>query len=88
MPRIGTATNRGTQSTLITFKDGKVIVCAVTPPGQSGFVGPNGERSQHYAHQMALYDNFECCPQALLREDVHKVARNRVSFEIKDPRQD
>lgn len=82
---IGTAMNRGTQNNLITFKDGKATVCMVTPPGQSGFVSPDGEKSPHYDDQLALYENFECRPQALLREAVDKVAKDRVSFEIAKP---
>lgn len=79
---IGTAMNRGTQNNLITFKDGHVTVCMVTPPGQSGFVDPDGEKSPHYDDQLALYENFECRPQAFLREDVQKVSQDRVSFVI------
>lgn len=79
---IGTAMNRGTQNNLITFKDGQATLCMVTPPGQSGFVGPDGGKSPHYNDQMALYENFECRPQALLREDVEKVAGGRVTLEI------
>lgn len=45
--------NRGTQNDLITFRDGAVTFCAVTPPGQSGFVGPDGGRSPHYDEQIA-----------------------------------
>lgn len=79
---IGTDMNRGTQSDLVTFRDGTVSFCAVTPPGQSGFISPSGEKSQHYEDQLALYENFECRPQALLRADVEKVARDRIAFTI------
>lgn len=82
---IGTAMNRGTQNNLITFKDGTVTVCMVTPPDQSGSIDPNGEKSPHYEDQMALYEDFGCRPQALLREDIDKVAKDRVSFEIAKP---
>ncbi len=79
---IGTAMNRGTQSDFITFKDGKVTVCMVTPPGQSGFISPSGEASPHYQDQLALYENFECRPQAFAREDLEKVAKSDLSFTI------
>ncbi|MFC3167241.1 hypothetical protein [Paracoccus fontiphilus] len=79
--------NRGTQNDLITFRDGAVTFCAVTPPGQSGFVGPDGGKSPHHDDQMALYGRFACRPQALLREDVLTVARDSVTFVIgTDPR--
>ena len=79
---IGTAMNRGTQSDLITFKDGKVSVCISAPPGQSGFISPSGEKSPHYQDQLSLYEAFECRPQALAREDLDKVAKDRTSFTI------
>lgn len=79
---IGTEMNRGTQSDLVTFRDGAVSFCAVTPPGQSGFIAPSGEKSPHYQDQLALYENFECRPQALLREDVNKVTSETISFTI------
>lgn len=79
---IGTAMNRGTQSDLVTFKDGKVTFCAVTPPGQSGFISPAGEKSPHYEDQLKLYDNFECREQALVKDDVQKAEAEKVSFSI------
>lgn len=79
---IGTAMNRGTQSDLITFRDGKVSVCIVAPPGQSGFISPSGEKSPHYDDQLTLYENFECRPQALLREDVEKVGKDRITLTV------
>ncbi len=79
---VGTAMNRGTQSDLITFKDGKVSVCISAPPGQSGFISPSGEKSPHYQDQLSLYEAFECRPQALAREDLDKVAKDRTSFTI------
>ena len=75
--------NCGAQNNLITFKDGGEDVCMVTPPGQSGFVTSEGDKSHHYDDQLALYETFECRPQALLRDEVEKVAVDRVSFVIK-----
>lgn len=75
---VGTSMNRGTQNNMVTFKDGAVSFCAVAPPGQSGFISPSGEKSPHYEDQMALYENFECRPQALLEADVRKTAKDTL----------
>ena len=82
MLSIGTAMNRGTQSDLITFKDGTVSVCISAPPGQSGFISPSGEKSPHYQDQLSLYEGFECRPQAFLRADLDKVAKDTVTFSV------
>ncbi|SDO50647.1 penicillin acylase family protein [Phyllobacterium sp. OV277] len=79
---IATSMNRGTQSDMVTFRDGKVSFCAVTPPGQSGFIDPTGKRSPHYEDQLDLYQRFECRPQAFLRADVEKAARETIRFRI------
>ena len=53
--------NRGTQNDKIVFaKQGGVSMCTAAPPGQSGFIAPDGTKSRHYADQMQLYANFGC----------------------------
>jgi penicillin amidase len=79
---IGTAMNRGTENNMIVFEGGKASFCAVTPPGQSGFISPSGQASPHYEDQLALYENFECRPQALLRADVDAKATNTLRFTV------
>ncbi|MBP7000422.1 MAG: penicillin acylase family protein [Amaricoccus sp.] len=79
---IGTAMNRGTENDMIRFADGKVSFCAVTPPGQSGFVAPDGTKSPHYQDQLQLYADFGCRPQAFYREDVEKSAVAKATFTI------
>ena len=79
---IGTAMNRGTENNRITFRDGKAEFCAVTPPGQSGFIGPSGEASPHYEDQLALYEGFDCRPQALTRDEVEAVAVSRETLAV------
>lgn len=79
---IGTAMNRGTENDMVRFHDGKVSFCAVTPPGQSGFVAPDGTRSPHYDDQLQLYADFGCRPQAFYREDVEKAATARTVFTV------
>lgn len=79
---IGTSMNRGTENNMVVFKDGKASFCAVTPPGQSGFISPAGEPSPHYADQLSLYENFECRPQALLRADVEQNAKTKIKLTV------
>lgn len=79
---VGTNMNRGTQSDLITFKDGGVTVCMITPPGQSGFISPKGEKAPHYEDQVKLYNDFECRPQALTRADVEKAGVETIKLTI------
>jgi len=42
----------------------------VCPPGQSGFVAPDGTLSSHYQDQMDLYKNFQLKPMLFDRDDV------------------
>jgi penicillin amidase len=79
---IGTSMNRGTENDMIRFDAGRVSFCAVTPPGQSGFIAPDGTRSPHYADQLALYEDFGCRDQAFYREDVEAAAVSRTAFAI------
>src|SRR5699024_3449207 len=40
------------------------------PPGQSGFIAPDGKRSSHYSDQLDLYVNFDCAESSLTPQDV------------------
>lgn len=75
--------NRGTENDRIVFKDGNVTYCDVTPPGQSGFVAPNGTRSPHARDQLDLYENFGCKPQWLTPREVeqHAVSSELISYD-------
>jgi penicillin amidase len=65
--------NRGTENDLIVFgSDGKVTSCEVAPPGQSGFIGPDGTRSKHYQDQLELFGRFGCKPTWLDAPDVDR----------------
>ncbi len=53
--------NRGTQNDKIVFgAGGGVSMCTAAPPGQSGFVAPDGRKAPHYGDQMALFRDFGC----------------------------
>jgi penicillin amidase len=50
--------NRGTENDLMVATAAKITGYEVAPPGESGFVAPNGARSRHYADQFDLYADF------------------------------
>ena len=52
--------NRGTQNDIVSLFGSKAEMCTVAPPGQSGFVAPDGTKSPHYADQLQMYADFEC----------------------------
>jgi penicillin G amidase len=52
--------NRGTQNNMVVFGDkgSKIAAYEVTPPGQSGFIAPDGTNADHYGDQVDLYSDF------------------------------
>jgi len=69
---IDTYMNRGTSNHQVIFYPDGVEYLDVLPPGQSGFIGPNGVRSPHYDDQLDLYANFEYKQGWLKPEQVEK----------------
>lgn len=74
--------NRGTQNDRVVFSGGRVTLCTVAPPGQSGFVGPDGHQSAHYADQMTLFKNFGCKNEALTPAELdrHVESTKQLSY--------
>lgn len=69
--RLPVGMNRGTQNHLVTFSaTGASSGCEVTPPGQSGFLAPDGTTTEHYDDQLALYRDWDCKPTLLSAEEV------------------
>jgi penicillin amidase len=63
--------NRGTENDQITFSAaGSAKMCTAAPPGQSGFVSQDGQKSKHYDDQMSLYKSFGCKSEWLNAQDV------------------
>ncbi len=50
--------NRGTENNMIVMKENSIEGWEVTPPGQNGFIGPDGERGPHYDDQFDMYQDF------------------------------
>lgn len=51
--------NRGTENNMIVMQPNKIVAWEVTPPGQNGFVSPDGEKTEHYDDQLEMYHQFE-----------------------------
>ncbi|MEN5179644.1 penicillin acylase family protein [Comamonas testosteroni] len=66
--------NRGTQNDKVVLGAKGVSLCTAAPPGQSGFVAPDGTKSPHYADQMELFKNFGCKREALTAAEVDRRA--------------
>ena len=50
--------NRGTENNLMVMREGAIEAWEVAPPGQSGFVAPDGSTNSHYSDQLEMYVNF------------------------------
>ncbi|MEM1090339.1 MAG: penicillin acylase family protein [Pseudomonadota bacterium] len=50
--------NRGTENNMIVLRPGAIEGWEVTPPGQSGFIDPDGQRSPYYEDQFEMYHRF------------------------------
>ncbi|MET0532000.1 MAG: penicillin acylase family protein [Microvirga sp.] len=75
--------NRGTENNLEILSSDAIRAFDVTPPGQSGFVAPDGLRSEHYDDQLARFGGFDLKPEVFLRADVEASAESRGVIEIK-----
>lgn len=74
--------NRGSQNDKVVLGANGVTLCTAAPPGQSGFVAPDGRKSAHYADQMALFKDFGCKSEALTPADVdrHVESTKQLSY--------
>ena len=70
--------NRGTENNLVVLDEAGIRGFDVTPPGQSGFVAPDGTRSPQYDNQLPLFQAFELKPEAFDRPGVEAAAQTRL----------
>lgn len=68
--------NRGTENNMAVLGQGQARLCLAAPPGQSGFVAPDGTRSAHYADQLELYASFSCREEELTQAQVRAAAQS------------
>jgi penicillin amidase len=64
------AMNRGTQNNMVVFSNKGLVSYEVTPPGQSGFIAPDGTEATHYRDQLQMYSDFERKGVWLNKKDV------------------
>ena len=68
---------RGTENHIVELKKDGAEGVMVVPPGTSGFVKPDGEKSPHYEDQSELFNNFEYKPLLLKEEAVKARAKSK-----------
>ncbi|MFC4312831.1 penicillin acylase family protein [Steroidobacter flavus] len=73
---------RGSMNAMYVFKNGKVSMCDATPPGQSGFIAPDGKPDPHYRDQQQLYTSFDCKSRPVTAAEVEAstVSRRELKF--------
>ena len=72
--------NRGTENNMIVLRPGAIEGWEVTPPGQSGFISPDGTRSDHYDDQLEMYTSFGRKRTWFYRDDVEANKMSEVSL--------
>lgn len=70
--------NRGTENNMTVMRPGAIEGWEVTPPGQSGFIAPDGSRSPHYADQFDMYQRFDRKRMWFYQADVEAHAVSEV----------
>ena len=70
--------NRGTENNMVLLRPGAIEGWEVTPPGQSGFVAPDGSRHEHYDDQFEMYQRFGKKRTWFYPDDVEASKRSEV----------
>ena len=77
--------NRGTENDRIVFSHGRAEYCAVMPPGESGFIAPDGQRGPHHDDQLALYRDFRCKPGWITSQEADRHAVSVKTLTLRGP---
>jgi penicillin amidase len=72
--------NRGTENHMVVLRPAGLKGVDVCPPGQSGFVAPDGTIDPHYQDQMVLYRDFEYKDMLFYSNDVTKNAESHQTL--------
>ncbi len=75
--------NRGTENNMVIMNKDRIVAWEVTPPGQSGFINPDGKKGAHFDDQFELYYTFGKKRMWFYAEDVeaNKSAQEIISYE-------
>ncbi len=78
----GVEQKRGTMSAMYVFRNGKVSMCEAVPPGQSGFIAPDGTPDPNYNNQFDLYTSFACKSRPVTAAEIEAatVKRRKLTF--------
>lgn len=74
--------NRGTENNMTVFYSDRIEGYEIAPPGQSGFIAPDGTASPHMYDQLSLYENFGKKRMWFYYEDVKRNAKSKVLLSI------
>jgi len=75
--------NRGSENNFFIARDGNFIAFDVIPPGQSGFVAPDGTESPHAKDQMGLYTDYKLKTIPFTLTEIKSVATNSETISTK-----
>ena len=76
--RLPVIQNRGSENNIFIARNGALAGSDVVPPGQSGFIDPQGNRSAHFDDQLKLYNEFGRKFLPLDREEVTSRGQSRL----------
>ncbi len=76
------AQNRGTENNMFVLGRDGIVGWEVTPPGQSGFVAPDGSVGAHNTDQLAMYDAFGRKRMWFTQAEVqaHAVSTEQITY--------
>ncbi|PKI02076.1 penicillin acylase family protein [Glaciecola sp. 33A] len=77
--------NRGTENNMTVFYSERIEAFEVAPPGQSGFIAPDGTKSPHMYDQVDLYQSFGKKRMWFYPEDVERQAQSSESLKVVKP---
>jgi penicillin amidase len=73
--------NRGTENHFVRVGDGEMRAENVLPPGESGYLAPDGARSPHYDDQLDLFLDFEYKPLRFTDGEVAAATQSTRTLE-------
>ncbi len=74
--------NRGTENNMVVFSDGGVRAMHVLPPGQSGFIAPDGTKSPHYNDQAGMYEAHEAVSVWFTADEVDANTVEKMTLNV------
>ena len=77
--------NRGSENNLFIARGDTIEAWDVIPPGQSGFIKPDGRAAQHNSDQMELFARFEYKSVPFTVQDVKALAVSSQSLLLEEP---